>query len=68
MEHKELAALGEKASVKTLMISHVTGQIDQPGMRERVLREMSAIYKGNLIFGEDRIEIPVKSPAAAKLL
>ena len=67
-EHGELAALGEKASVRTLMISHVIGQIDQPGMRERGLREMSAIYKGSLIFGEDRMEIPAKSPAAAKLL
>ena len=68
MGHKELAALGEKAGVKTLVISHVTEQIDQPGVRERVLREMSEIYKGNLIFGEDRMEIPVKGPAAAKLL
>jgi len=68
MGHKELAALGEKAGVKTLVISHVTEQIDQPGVRERVLREMSEIYKGNLIFGEDRMEVPVKGPAAAKLL
>lgn len=41
--HRELAALGEKAGVKTIVISHVTEQIDQPGVRERVLREMSEI-------------------------
>jgi hypothetical protein len=29
---------------------------------------MSEIYKGNLVFGEDRMEIPVKGPAAARLL
>ena len=68
MGHKELAALGEKAGVKTIVLSHVTEQIDQPGVRERVLREMAEIYKGNLIFGEDRMEVPVGGPAAAKLL
>lgn len=68
MGHKELAELGRKAGVRTLVISHVTEQIDQPGVRERVLREMSAIYDGNLVFGEDLMEIPVKGPAAARLL
>ena len=68
MGHKELAALGEKAGVRTLVITHVTEQIDQPGVRERVLREMAEIYKGNLVFGEDRMEIPVKGPEAVKLL
>ena len=50
------------------MISHVTEQIDQPGVRERVIREMSEVYKGNLIFGEDLMQVPVAGPAAAKLL
>jgi ribonuclease BN (tRNA processing enzyme) len=67
MGHIELAELGRKANVKTLVITHVTEQIDQPGVRERVLREMSEIYKGNLIFGEDRMAIPTKV-APAKLL
>jgi ribonuclease Z len=68
MGHLELARLGAKAGVKTLVMSHVTEQIDQPGVRERIVREMSAIYAGNLIFGEDRLEIPVAGPVAAKLL
>jgi hypothetical protein len=33
-----------------------------------VLREMAEVYKGNLIFGEDLMEVPVKGPAAAKLM
>jgi ribonuclease BN (tRNA processing enzyme) len=67
MGHLELARLGAKTGAKTLVISHVTEQIDQAGVRERVLREMSAIYAGNLIFGEDTMEIPVAGPVAAKL-
>ena len=68
MGHLELARLGAEANVKNLVITHVTEQIDKPGVRERVIKEMSAIYKGNLFFGEDLMEIPVGSPSAAKLL
>ena len=68
MGHRELAQLGAEANVGTVVLSHVTEQIDQPGVRERVLRDMSEIYKGNLIFGEDLMEVPVKGPAAAKLM
>jgi hypothetical protein len=38
-----------------------------PGVRERLIREMSAVYTGNLFFGEDLMEIPVGAPAPAKL-
>ena len=68
MGHRELAQLGAEANVGTVVLSHVTEQIDQPGVRERVLRDMSEIYKGNLIFGEDLMEVLVKGPAAAKLM
>lgn len=67
MGHLELARLGERAGAKTLVLSHVTEQIDQPGVRERVLGEMSRIYSGHLVFGEDCMEIPVRGPTAAKL-
>jgi ribonuclease BN (tRNA processing enzyme) len=66
MGHLELARLGAEAKVKTLVITHVTEQIDQPGVRERVLREMAEIYQGNLIFGEDLMEVPVKGPCSGQ--
>ena len=68
MGHLELARLAEQANVGTVVVSHVTEQIDQPGVRERMLREMADLYKGNIVFGEDRMEIPVKGPEMAKLL
>ena len=58
----ELAELGESAGVRNLVISHVTTQIDQPGVREKMLRDMAEVYKGNLFMGEDLMNIPVKSP------
>ena len=68
MGHLELARLAEKSGVKTVVLSHVTEQIDQPGVRERVIRDMSEIYKGNLIFGEDLMKVSVATPQPAKLL
>ena len=42
-------------------------QFDRPGMRERVLREICEVFKGDVFFGEDLMEIPFTSQAAAKL-
>jgi ribonuclease Z len=67
MGHLELARLGHAAGVRNLVISHVTEQMDVPGVRERLIHEMSAIYSGNLFFGEDLMQIPVGPPAPAKL-
>jgi hypothetical protein len=36
-------------------------------VRERLIREMSDIFKGNLFFGEDLMEIPVGVPGPRKL-
>jgi ribonuclease BN (tRNA processing enzyme) len=67
MGHLELARLGAQARARNLVISHVTEQFDRPGVRERVIREMAEIYKGNLFFGEDLMEIPAGIPQAGKL-
>jgi ribonuclease Z len=67
MGHLELARLGAAAQVRNLVVSHVTEQMDVPGIRERLIRDMSALYAGNLFFGEDLMEIPVGSPVPAKL-
>ena len=67
MGHREAAELARAARSKSLVLSHVTTQIDQPGVRERVLRDVCEIYQGNVYFGEDLMEIPFTAPAAAKL-
>jgi len=67
MGHLDLARLGAAAKVRNLVVSHVTEQMDVPGVRERIIRDMSAIYAGNLFFGEDLMEIPVIPPSPEKL-
>ena len=67
MGHRELARLGQRANVRNLVASHITEQMDVPGVKERLIREMAEIYPGNLFFGEDLMEIPVQPPAPRKL-
>jgi ribonuclease BN (tRNA processing enzyme) len=67
MGHLELAQLAQDAGVRNLVLSHMTLQFDRPGMRERVVREVGEIYKGNVYVGEDLMEIPFGSPVAAHL-
>jgi ribonuclease BN (tRNA processing enzyme) len=65
--HLEVARLAQAAGVKNLVASHITEQMDVPGVRERLIREMSEVYKGNLFFGEDLMEIPVGAPGPKRL-
>ena len=65
MGHMELATLARDVGVRNLVTTHITEQFDKPGVRERVIGEMSAVFKGNLFFGEDLMEIPLSPPALA---
>ncbi len=65
--HLEIARLAQAAGVRNLVASHITEQMDVPGVKERLIREMSELYKGNLFFGEDLMEIPVAAPRPGKL-
>jgi len=65
--HMELAELAAKARVQTLVITHVTEQFDRPGVRERAIAEMSRVFAGHIVFGEDLMEVPLKGPSVAVL-
>ncbi len=66
--HLEVAETAQEANAKTCLITHVTEQMDAIGMHEKLLREMGEIYKGNLIWGEDLMTIPLKGSAPRALL
>jgi ribonuclease Z len=65
--HIELAEVAKEANVKNLVVTHVTESIDMPGTRERVISEMANIYKGNIFFGEDLMEVPIDGPRRRQL-
>jgi ribonuclease BN (tRNA processing enzyme) len=56
--HREVAEVAAEAGVRTLVVSHVSNQMDLPGVRERLLAEMAGIFSGNIIWGEDGLVIP----------
>lgn len=60
--HEDVAQVAAKAGVKTLVLTHFLEQIDQPGIRERILREIMKVYGGNVVWGEDLMEIPLSGP------
>ncbi len=66
--HIDTAHVAKQAGVKTLVLTHFLEQIDQPGIREEILREMMQIFDGNIIWGEDLMEIPVSAPKMAQML
>lgn len=64
--HMEAARIAHEGKARNLVISHIPDQMDLPGVRERLISEMSQIFKGNIFWGEDLIEIPVTDPQPLK--
>jgi len=60
--HLEAARVAQEAEVRSLVLSHVPEQMDLPGVRERVIREVGRVFDGNVFWGEDLMEIPVREP------
>ena len=58
--HLDAARTAQEAGVKTLVLVHLTEQIDRPGIRERVLHEAGEIFEGTIILGEDLLDVPLE--------
>jgi ribonuclease BN (tRNA processing enzyme) len=65
--HEDVAAVAKAAGVKTLVLTHFLEQIDQPGMREHIVREISKTYTGHIVWGEDLMVVPVGGPKMFKM-
>jgi ribonuclease BN (tRNA processing enzyme) len=57
--HLDAARTARDANVRTLVLTHITEQLEGPGIRERVVHEAGEIFEGNIIFGEDLLEVPL---------
>ena len=64
--HLEAAQVAADARVRTLVVSHVSNQMDVPGIRERLIAEMAEIFEGNIVWGEDLMDVPVGDPQAER--
>jgi ribonuclease BN (tRNA processing enzyme) len=65
--HLEAAKAARDAKVKTLVLSHFTEQLDVPGIKEKLVCEILDIFDGNVIWGEDLMEIGLVPPKPRKL-
>ncbi len=65
--HEDTAKVAKEAGVKTLVLTHMLEQIDQPGIRERIIREIAGTFDGHIIWGEDLMEIPLGGPQVVKM-
>ena len=59
--HLDAARTAKQANVRTLVLVHITEQVDGPGIRERILYEAAQIFDGRIILGEDLLEVPLQA-------
>lgn len=57
--HLDAARTARDAGVRTLVLVHLTEQLETPGVRERVLHEVGEVFDGQVILGEDLLEVPM---------
>ncbi|MDP6776007.1 MAG: MBL fold metallo-hydrolase [Candidatus Latescibacteria bacterium] len=57
--HLDAARTARDAGVRTLVLVHMTEQLERPGIRERVLHEAAEVFGGHIIYGEDLLDVPL---------
>ena len=55
--HRDNAEIAKRAGVKTLVLTHLTEQIDRPGIREQIVHEIQEVFDGTVIWGEDLMKL-----------
>lgn len=65
--HLEVAGIAEKSGARKCVLTHLSEQMNVPGLPEKLIREVQAIYRGDVIWGADLTEIGFE-PIAAKAL
>ena len=61
--HRDNARLAQEAGVKTLVLTHLTPEIDKPDLRDVILTEIRQIFDGRVVWGEDLMVIDVGAQA-----
>jgi ribonuclease Z len=57
--HRDNALIAKRAGVKTLVLTHLTAQIDIPGIREQIVHEIREVFDGKVIWGEDLMKLGI---------
>ena len=65
--HRDNAIIAKRAGVKTLVLTHLLGQIDLPGIREQIVHEIQEVFEGKVIWGEDRMRLDLSGSRVASI-
>lgn len=58
--HIDVAETARAAGVKKLVLTHISAAIDIEATRARLLDEMQAIYRGEIVWGEDLMTLAIE--------
>ncbi|HEU4387625.1 MAG TPA: MBL fold metallo-hydrolase [Blastocatellia bacterium] len=65
--HRDNAAIARRAGVKTLVLTHVLAQIDQPAIRAQIISEVQNEFDGNVIWAEDLMRLTLTASGPVKI-
>ncbi len=65
--HMDVARIAAKAGVTKCVLTHLSEQMNVPGLPERLVTEIREIYDGDVVWGRDLMEVGF-GPVAAKPL
>ena len=65
--HMDVAEIAQLAGAATLVLTHFPPPMDVPGLLERLVGEMRAVYDGRIIIGRDLLEVPIRPGPAPTL-
>jgi ribonuclease BN (tRNA processing enzyme) len=57
--HLDAARTARDAGVRKLVLVHITPPLEAPDVRRQLLKEAGEIFQGDILFGEDLLDIPV---------
>ena len=59
--HLDNAEIAKRAEVGMLVLTHLQPDFDEFGTKEAMINEMSKIFSGSIMVGEDLTEIPIRT-------
>ena len=65
--HRDNALTAQKAGVKTLVLTHLLAQIDQPRVREQIVHEIQDVFTGKVVWGEDLMQLTFAMPTVTNI-
>ena len=64
---RDNALVAQKAGVKTLVLTHLLAQTDQPCIREQIVHEIQQTFTGKVVWGEDLMKIGFVGPSVSNI-